>query len=93
MGTTQVSVGEHFGVEVIRGEKKMGNWTIVVEGSGAHRTGTVVPADSEPSDSDVEKLLADFLEALALQGHIVDHATVTAPTRQEMNPRIAQATE
>lgn len=50
----------------------MGNWTLVIEGTGAHQNGKAVDAD---------RLAMDFINVLVQNGQNVEHATFTCSSR------------
>ena len=51
----------------------MGNWTIVIEGTGSHHN------NLDPSDADV--MAMRFIQALEENGHHVEHASITTAGR------------
>jgi cell wall-associated NlpC family hydrolase len=51
----------------------MGNWTMVIEGTGQHNSN---------SKNDSDELLREFVMVLKQSGQIVDHVTITAGMRE-----------
>jgi hypothetical protein len=55
----------------------MGNFTIVITGTGSHHGGNDFDADA------IAKLL---VAALITKGHSIDHASITCSSRQDIRP-------
>lgn len=60
----------------------MGNWTIVIEGSGAHH--------NKDRPADANKLAEDFVAVLGGAGHTVEHATFTHSGRDDLTGLLRQ---
>lgn len=52
----------------------MGNWTIVIEGTGCHHN---------DADYDADRMVSDFVDNLQCKGHVIDHASFTAGGRHD----------
>lgn len=53
----------------------MGQWTIVIEGTGCHHG---------QSEADAERLAKQFVDLLTTRGHTVSHASFTNSSRESM---------
>lgn len=51
----------------------MGNWTVVIEGTGQHH--------NNDQEADAERLVEAFIMKLKKHGHKIDHASFTASGR------------
>jgi hypothetical protein len=53
----------------------MGNWTIIIEGTGAHHGRT---------EHDADELTRDFVHRLVARGQRIEHATFTSSSRERV---------
>lgn len=53
----------------------MGQWTIVVEGTGAHHG---------QYEYDAERMARQFVDELTARGHSVNHASITCSYRENL---------
>jgi hypothetical protein len=63
----------------------MGDYTLVIHGTGAHHNNKVVEGKEVRGNTDADHLLDKFVQELKDNGHVVEVATITHGGRETIH--------